>query len=327
MMIKLNAIHYPLVKDLNISKEYSLDILKNNELYLEKEKEFLKKYSFSLLKTFSYTKDGFLSLLLELKNQGDIAISLGETNALVEAGKIYETLGFKIFWIDLQKEGQINFEIIEKLDLKFLFVSSYIMDTFVQTNLEKIKQFTNAKIISNATIESNSFSDAIYFDPYKLTGFNTNGVFLSNGLVQKQSIAYIDTVSVYNLLNALEKKKSISTPKNKFKIILEELFGDDLYYFVDPDTTFDFTFHFALKYLKARELIRTLALDEILVTNGEGCSLGLSQPSKIIQAMGYEEEISRNGISLSFVEELSDEKIEKTCKIIHKRYKQIRVLS
>jgi len=327
MMVKLNAIHYPFVEDINIPKEYSLDILKNNELYLEKEKEFLKKYSFSHLKTFSFTKDGFLALLLELKDQGNIAISLGETNALVEAGKMYETLGFKICWIDLQKEGQINFETIQKLDLEFLFVSSYIMDTFVQTNLEKVKQVTNAQIISNATIESNSFSDAIYFDPYKLTGFNTSGVFLSHGLLQKQSMAFIDTVSVYHLFNALEKQKNVSTPKNKFKIILEELFGDDLYFFVDSDTTFDYTLHFALKHLKARELIRTLALDEILITNGEGCSLGLSQPSKIVQAMGYEEDISRNGISLSFFQELSDENIEKTCKIIHKRYKQIRILS
>jgi len=326
-MIKLNTIHYPLINDINISKEFSLDILKNNELYLECEKSFLKKYSYSSLKTFSFNQDGFLSLLLELKNKGSIAISLGETNALVEAGKLYEKLGFDITWINLSKDGQINFADIKKLDIQFLFISSYIMDTFIITDLAKVKELTNSTIISNATIDVSDSSDVIYFDPYKLVGFNTSGVLLSNELFETQSIGYVDNISVYLIFKALKNQNFNYTLKKKFKENLEELFGEDIYYFANSDLSLDFTLHIALRGIKARELIRTLSLDEILITNGEGCSLGLSQPSKIIQAMGYNEEISRNGISLSFAHEIDEINIEKVCKLFYRRYRQIKVLT
>jgi len=326
-MIKLNTIHYPNIKDVNIPSSFSLDILKNNELYFETKKALLTKYLFSGLKTFSFTVDGFLSLFLSLKNTGNIAISLGETNAVVQAGKLYEELGFKIIWIDLNNDGQINIEQIPLADISFLFVSSYVMDTFVKTDLEKIKTLTNAMLISNATVEYNTFSDAIYFDPYKLIGFNTSGVLLHNKLFDEQAIGYEDNIAVYLIQDALKNQKFDLTQKNKFKKSLEDKFDDDIYFFVDSSLTLEFTLHFALKGIKARELIRTLALDEILITNGEGCSLGLSQPSKIIQAMGYSEDISRNGISFSFFENISDEDIEKTTTLMYKRYRQIKVLT
>lgn len=325
-MIKLNSVHYPIVEDINISKEYSLDILKNNESYLETEKKFLQKYSFLSLKTFSFNKDGFLALLFELHEKGKVAISLGETNALVEAGKYYESLGFEISWIHLQKDGQINFEELKNIDGGFLFLSSYVMDTFVKTDLQKVKNITSATLISNATVEYSKYSDAVYFDPYKLVGFNFSGVVLSDSIFEKQSIGYLDNVSVCKIFDALEKQKFTLGFKEKFKKNLEEKFSEDIYFFMDSNATLDFTLHFGLKNLKARYLIRTLSLDEILITNGEGCSLGLSQPSRIIQEMGYSQDMSRNSISLSFSQEINDENIEKVCSIMYKRYRQIKVL-
>ena len=326
-MIKLNTIHYPNIKDISIPSSFSLNILNNNELYLETKKALLKKYLFSDLKTFSFTVDGFLSLFLSLKDKGNIAISVGETNAVVQAGKLYEKLGFEIIWISLNNDGQINIEQISKLNANFLFLSSYVMDTFVKIDLEKIKTLTNAVLISNATVEYNSFSDVVYFDPYKLIGFNTSGVLLHNKLFDEQAIGYEDNIAVYLIDDALKNQKFELTQKNKFKESLEEKFKDDIYFFVDSSITLEFALHFALKGIKARELIRTLSLDEILITNGEGCSLGLSQPSKIIQAMGYSEDISRNGISFSFFENISDEDIEKTTTLMYKRYRQIKVLT
>lgn len=325
-MIKLNTIHYPVVEDINIQKELSLNILNNNELYLEVETSFLKKFSFSSLKTFSFNKDGFLCLLLDLQSKGTIAISLGETNALIDAGKLYEKLGFDITWIDLQKDGQINFDTLSKVDVDFLFISSYIMDTFVTTDLEKIKKLNSVTIISNGSAEYSCYSDVIYFDPYKLVGFNVSGVLLNNDLFEKQSIGYLDNISVYLIFKALKNQSFIYTLKNKFKKKLEEVFSEDIYFFVNPDCTLDSTLHIALQGIKARELIRTMALDEILITNGEGCSLGLSQPSRILRAMGYSEDICRNGISLSFSQEIDDIDIKKVCTLMYKRYKQIKVL-
>ena len=92
------------------------------------------------------------------------------------------------------------------------------------------------------------------------------------------------------------------------------------------EDTLSYSLHIALKGIKARELIRTLALNKIFLTNGEGCSLGLSKPSRIIQVMGYDELTSRNSISFSFVDELSAEDIEKVVNTVYLKYKQIKSL-
>lgn len=326
-MIKLNSHQYPRVKDLNISKEYALDILKNNDKYETLEKKFLKGFDKNSLKTFSFNKDGFLSLLCELGSKGKIAISKGESEALIEAGEFYESLGFKVFWIELLKDGKVDMKGLKDLDVDFLFISSYVMDTYIKTDIKKIKKFSNAKVISNATFKVSSDSDLIYFDPYKLSGFSTSGVILFNDELKEQTIGYKDNLSVVLIFELLEKLLFNPSVKELFRVVLEEKFGDDLYYFVDSDQTLDFTLHFGLKGIKARELIRTLALDEICITNGEGCSLGLSRPSRVIQQMGYKEEISRNAISLSFKEYMTGYELEKVIDLIYKRYKQIRILN
>lgn len=326
-MIKLNTLQYPIVKDINISKEFALNILKNNDEYLKLEYELLKSLGFKSLKTFSFSKDGFLSLLCNLGLKGKIAISVGETNALFEAGKAYEALGFEISWITLNKEGIVDIESIKSLNVDFIFISSYVMDTYIKTNLEDIKKLTNATIISNGTFELSLFSDLVYFDPFKLNGFNTSGVIVHNEFFEEQAIGYKDSIAVFLLKKALENQGFESNLKDIFKSLLIDTFGDDIYFFVDSKNTLKYSLHFGLKSIKARELIRTLALDEILITNGEGCSLGLSKPSRIIQAMGYDEDISRNAISLSFCEKLTDMEIKNIVQLMFKRYKQIKVLN
>ncbi len=126
----------------------------------------------------------------------------------------------------------------------------------------------------------------------------------------------------------LNKNSSFnSSLKELFKDILLKTFGDDIYLFVDSNETLEYTLHFGLKGIKARELIRTLALDEILITNGEGCSLGLSKPSRVIQEMGYTQDQSRNAISISFSEYMTEAEIIQVVELMFKRYKQIRILN
>lgn len=327
-MTKLNILQYKNMQDLHISSNLSLSVLKNNDEYDNTVLKFKSKYSFQNLNTFSFDKDGFLGLLLQLNKKGTIAVSVGETHALIQAAKTFEELGLKLTWIPLTSEGKVNEEHIKNSKADFLFLSSYVMDTFVKTNLEEIKKLTNAKIISNASANFDKNSDAIYFDSYKLTGYFTAGVLLyDDELFDEQSLGFVNTIAVFSIFEALENQKFESAIQKIFKEKLQDIFKDDIYFFVDSNDILDYTLHFALKNIKAREMIRTLALDEIHITNGEGCSLGLSQPSRIIQSMGYDELTSRNALSLSFTEKLSEEEIEKIVKIFAKKYRQIKVLN
>lgn len=327
-MTKLNSLQYKNMQSLHISDDLSLSILNNNEAFEQLIKDFTSKYSFKNLNTFSFDNDGFLGLLLQLSKKGTIAISVGETHALIQAAKSFEELGFSLVWISLQKDGKVNLDELKNSNVDFLFLSSYVIDTFVKTNLEEVRTLTNAKIISNASANFHNYSDVIYFDSYKLTGFNTAGVILfKDDLFDEQSIGFINTIAIYSIFEALKNQVFENSIQQIFKEKLQKAFGDDIYFFVNSDDTLDYTLHFALKNIKAREMIRTLALDEIHITNGEGCSLGLSKPSRVIQAMGYDELTSRNALSLTFIEKLSVEQIEKIVNIMAKKYRQIKVLN
>ncbi len=327
-MKKLNILQYNNMQDLHIKAELSANVLSNNEQYHKLEKEFTKKYNFEKLNTFSFDKDGFLGLLLNLSKKGNIVVSLGETNSLIEACVVFESLGFNIDYIPLKKDGKVDISYLDKKSFDFIFLSSYVMDTFVQVPLQEIKEKTKAMIISNASANFSSLSDVIYFDPYKLTGFSTSGVILfSDDLFEQKSFAYIDLVAVSTILEALNAQKFNTKMQEKFKSKLQEVLKDEVYFFVNHEDTLPYTLHFALRDIKAREIIRTLGLDEIHITNGEGCSLGLSKPSRIIQCMGYDEITSRNALSLSFSEEYDDETIANIVNKIAKKYKQIKVLN
>lgn len=324
-MYKLNFLLYPNVQNFHIMNDYSLSILDNNEPFNSLKKEFLKKYNFNELKTIEFNKFGILGLMLELN--GKFAVSKGESQSIIEGAKRYEELGFEVLWLDLNKDGSVNLEVLEKNEIDFIFISSYVMDTFVKTDLQKVKSLTSAKVISNASANFDKNCDIAIFDCYKLSGYTSNAIVLHNNEFEEQNLANIDALSVYLCYESLKNQTFNSSNKKLFLDKLKEQFKDDIYFFVEPSSTLEYSLHFALKNIKARELIRTSALSNILITNGEGCSLGLSKPSRIIQEMQYDETTSRNAISLSFCEEYNKEQIEKIVELLHKKYRQIRVLN
>ncbi|MFW2569045.1 cysteine desulfurase [Aliarcobacter butzleri] len=326
-MIKLNNLQYnPIKLDFLEDQNYSLDSLVSNFTFHDLCKKYKEKFGFLKIKTFSFSKEGFLGLFLELK--GKIAVSFGECEALIQGAKLYESLGFELTWIDLDIDGSVNYQELKDKDVDFLFLSSYVMDTFFETSLDDVKNFTNAKIISNGSAKIDSLSDIVYFDNYKLCGYSLSGVILFNdeNIFELLNMAFIDTLAVKCCFEALEKQKFNYEVKEEFLEKLKEKLKDNIYFFVDNKKTLPYTLHFALKNIKAREIIRTLAFDNIFLSNGEGCSLGLSKPSRIIQAMGYDETTSRNAISLNFLQDFDEETILKIVDKIEQKYKQIRVL-
>ncbi|ABB44095.1 Cysteine sulfinate desulfinase/cysteine desulfurase and related enzymes-like protein [Sulfurimonas denitrificans DSM 1251] len=321
-MINLNTLQYNKIEKVDISNSYSLGALSQSSDFETLCQTYKKKFGYKKLKTFSFSKEGFLGLLLELS--GNICICEGESEALIECANIYEKLGFKIKWLNLNKDGKVNLSNLKDSSIDFLFLSSYVMDTFVKNDIQKIKELTNAKIISNGSAHVDLNSDALYFDNYKLTGFNLSSVLLFNDdMFTLLPIGTIDTIAVKLCKEALDEQRFNHKIKNIFLEKLMEIFEDNIYFFVQPQTTLDYSLHFGLKNIKARELIRTLALNKVFITNGEGCSLGLSKPSRIVQAMGYDEEISRNSIQLSFRDDVTIDKVDYVVNLLHVKYKQL----
>lgn len=323
-MYKLNFIQYPSINEMQIEESKSFSALKDNSELENFIEDFKSRYKFKSLNSFSFTQDGFLGLFLRLK--GKILVSKGESQAIIDAALKYKDLGFDIEFISLNKNGELNYEQIQKCD--YAFVSSYIMDTYVKVDLQKVKELSQGIIISNvsATLDL-SFCDVAIFDSYKLTGFSFSSIILHNELLDEQYLGAVDTISLYQIDISIRNFKTQSSYKDEFKLALQEELKDDLHFFVDSSKTLPYTLHFGLKGIKAREIIRSLALSNVHVTNGEGCSLGMSKPSRVIQEMGYEEHESRWSISLSFSDELNSEQIKQLAKTIAKKYRQIKRLS
>jgi len=326
-MVKLNSLQYSNSQTPTLDETYSAEPLKNNVEFESIKVAFKKEYAHKSLNTFSFTKEGFLSLFIQL--DGRIAISLGESEAIILAGEMYEELGHEVVWISLNSNGEIKYDRCKNLDVDFFFVSSYIMDTFVQTSIEKIKTYTSAKIVSNCSANKYAKNaDLILFDAYKLCGYGVCGVILySLDELDEQYDGEMDVLGLKLIYEALEQQKFVNTNKNDFIQSLKEEFKEDLHFFVDANSTLPYTLHFGLKDIKARQIIRTLGLHDIYITNGEGCSLGLSRPSRIIQEMGYEEDTSRWALSFTFDKEYEQDEIHKIVKTMGQKYRQIKALS
>ncbi|PHR73067.1 MAG: cysteine desulfurase [Arcobacter sp.] len=323
-MYKLNVLQYPVLKDISIDSSYSLAALSNNENLKVLLEEYKNRFSFSSLNTLHFSKESLLGFLLGL--DGDIAVSLGESEALIEASKAYKKLGFNLDFIPINKNGQLDYESI-KDKYSYIFVSSYIMDTYVKVDLFEVKKRSKAKIIGNisATLDCTNI-DIAFLDAYKLSGYASSSVLLHNDLLEKQVLGEIDIISLQNII----KTQAFSYEKeNKSMFInaLKKELKDDFFFFVDPFLSLENTLHFGLKNIKAREIIRALSLYDIFTSNGEGCSLGLMKPSRILQEMLYSENDSRQALSFSFTSIFSKEDIDYICKIISKVYRQIKVLN
>ena len=104
-MLYLNKLQYNPLKTIELSNSLSLNALEQSQEYEKLCLAYQKRYKHKMIKTFSFSKMGFLGLFLEL--DAKIAISRGESEAIIEAGLLYEKLGFSITWIELNKDGSL----------------------------------------------------------------------------------------------------------------------------------------------------------------------------------------------------------------------------
>ncbi len=119
-LIRLNFLQYN-PSDIDLNQNLSLDSLIHNEEFDTFCKRFLSYFSFKKLKTFSFSKEGFLALLLSLKDKR-IAISKGESEALIEVSKLYLELGFTFKYLDLNIDGSVKLDALENEEFDYIFI-------------------------------------------------------------------------------------------------------------------------------------------------------------------------------------------------------------
>lgn len=311
--MKLNSFFQPKVQPIEIDESDSLNPFFDSkiEIYKENLKEF---YGFGSLKTFAFTPDGIFGLLSDLK--GKIGICVGESQFIIDGGKKFKDSGKDLEFVPLGFSDDNRFD--------YLFISPTVIDTFA---LQDLRYFRKTKIIANGSFFKEKLDvHGVVLDSLKVSGIGNFGALLFNEGFSENTLLETDVIGLKILQKACIPLKNLGHIKEKLLTRLKvEL--KDLDFFIQPEETHLNTLHIRLTGIKARELIRSLALEDVVISNGERCSLGFSNPSRIIREMGFSEAESREAISLSFEDEFSEEELEEIVKKISKKYRQIKALS
>jgi len=75
--------------------------------------------------------------------------------------------------------------------------------------------------------------------------------------------------------------------------------------------------------IKARQLVNAMKIEGVMISNGEGCSLDLGQPSFVLQRYGFSEDEAREAISLSWAPAQKEAGFYEALEKLLFRYRQI----
>jgi hypothetical protein len=315
-------------------KNFNLRLRSGDEQSIEKlntlnnffEKEFNFKYaSYSDFSPYSIAE--FLHKILPQNAKLAYSSKLGFFCA--NAIDILRLFGIECIEILATKDGTYCKESISNakhLGAQYFFGALVDEDIFYKNSLEHFDTDKTILDISNAIKKCEIPKTlAQIFWGYKLGALKASGVFLSDALADFN----LQNIDLFGYAHLKEAYKAYSIDKNcaDLKTIfiksLQNILKESIYFYTQ--SSIDNAVCIGFKGIMARDFIRSLALDGILVTNGELCSLGLSKPSNILQKLGISENEARNAISFSF-NNLTIEDINFLASKISFKYMQLKAI-
>jgi len=325
----------------NLGSELLADRLRSGD---EKTIEELVSLDAFFANEFGYGSASFLdfspysiALFLDFivaKNK-KIAVSSKLSYFCLEAVSLLQAKGRDIFYVTAEKDGSLSKNSMaeaKKEGAEYLFCAAVDEDTFFVEDMGGVAEFFEPQKtildISNA-VKKIKFPKVLasIFWGYKLGSFKSSGI----ALFDDAKAARLDGIDlgVYvhlkSAYDAYEVDSEAMLKRDAFIFELKNALKDDIFLFVEPSKCLSNAVYVGFKGIKARDFIRTLALENIFVTNGELCSLAMSKPSKILSTLGFSEEECRNAISFSF-DSLSMDEIKFITSKIAFKYRQIKAI-
>ncbi|MDD3467717.1 MAG: hypothetical protein PHE67_11255 [Campylobacterales bacterium] len=298
---------------------------------------FAREFGYSSASFFDFSPFSIAHYIsFVLPKDAPLAYSAKLSYFCMQAIEILSKSGVKTITVEADKSGSLSKESMRDARTKgaeYLFCAAVDEDTFLMEEMENIFEFFPAQKtildISNAVkrVDTPKTLLSILWG-YKLGSFKHSGV----ALCEYPNAAMLENIDigVYGHLKSAYECYGVDEwakqKRDLFLSILNKEIGNDIFYFVDTELCLANSVYIGFDGILARDFIRTLALDGIYVTNGELCSLALSKPSRILQSIGYGEDKARNGISISFEPNITDEEIKYVASKIAFRYKQLKAI-
>ncbi len=261
-----------------------------------------------------------------------------EHPSVLNVFKKLETDGFNVTYLDCDKEGNLDFQTLEKsLDNKTSLVSIMSVNNelgFIFP-LEKIYNLVHSKSkaflhtdatqgIAKTEIKSSSY-DLLSFSLHKIEGLKGCGILVKKSNVNLDSIfqggnqefgirsgtsplPLIASSATAVRLAFLNMNFRVANAKNLKDYLKKELEKIDEVEILSPTNSSPFILSFALTKHKASVISQGLSDKGIYVGSKAACSEKLKSYSLVAFNAGYSKEISENIIRLSFSgnEEISD---------------------
>lgn len=294
---------------------------------------------------FGYPKSSFFdfssySIYKLIKNISEengicsIAASQKLSYFCYEGVMLAEKCGVQIEWVSTDNQGYLSsksLELAKQNGAKFIICSLVDEDIFLVEDLKVLNRyFVNNEIIADvsnglALLRGFDFKVAFFWG-YKIGASKNSGIILHD----RNEIEFIDRLDLdefeyikYIILKW--QKQSQKYNRDLFIEKLKEYIRDDFDILIEMNNVLDNSFCAIFKGIKVRDLIRSLALKSIFVTNGEYCSLGLSKPSRIYNLLNRTDILSSEVLSISF-ESLTIEDINYLSEKIAFQYFQLKAI-
>lgn len=309
--------------------------------------ELLKNLNRSFASAFGYSEAVFcnfssasLSFFIDqaVPSKEIIAFSSKLPHNLYHAVQFIEKSGRTILWIDADAEGGLcekSLASAKERGARYLVCSAVDEDTFYIESMKRVNRYFDTKHLildlSNALkLENIPKAFAAFVWGYKVGSFKHSGIFLCSKCAFTDMIPSID-LTVYDhfyhtyLKTANDSYDNIREIRDCFVQQITDALGCRVKLMINPCVTLPNSCYIGFDGVFARDLIRSMALEGIFLTNGELCSLGLSQPSRILKAIGYSTEEASTAISFSFGK-MTQEEVESIADKIIYKYRQLRAI-
>lgn len=309
--------------------------------------ELLKNLNRSFASSFGYSEGVFcnfsptaVSFFIDqaVPSKEIIAFSSKLPYNLYHAGLILEKSGRTVLWIDADSAGGLcekSLALAKEHGARYLVCSAVDEDTFYIESMKRVNRYFDMKHLildlSNALkLENTPKVFAAFVWGYKVGSFKHSGVFLCSKCNFSDMIPAID-LTVYDhfyhtyMKSANDSYDHIRNIRDCFVKQITDALGCRVKLMINPSLTLPNTCYIGFDGIFARDLIRSMALEGIFLTNGELCSLGLSQPSRILKVIGYSTEEASMAISFSFGK-MTHEEVESIGEKIIYKYRQLRAI-
>ncbi|MCF7908069.1 MAG: cysteine desulfurase [Candidatus Omnitrophica bacterium] len=290
----------------------------------------------------------------------EIVTTAIEHPCILETAKCLEEKGTKILYLDVNSQGKINLESLEKMLSERVGLVSVMMANNEIGTIQDIKTIAKIAHSRGALFHTDAVQAVgkipidvkeLDVDFLTLSGHKIYGPKGIGALYVKRGVPFCplirgghqergrragteNTLGIIGLAKAIEMRTKEMKPEEerllKLKAILKEAIEkniSDIYFNGHPSDCIPGTLNVSFAGAEGEAILLYLDLEGIAISTGSACASGSLDPSHVLLATGLGAEYAHGSVRISLGRDTSAKDIEYVAKVLPKVIKKIRDMS